>query len=220
MWILVVILLGTAWMPGVAGQAAGTAAPTSHEAFGGVWSLNRDKSEMPGRGGAEGGRAGGRPEGGGAPGGGPRGGGFGGGRGGSGGRMGGGGSRSPEEMQEIMGYAQSMMEASSRITVVVHPASVGITDAEGRTVMLQTDDKKLDERAANGLVKLKRKSRWEGAMLVSEIEIEDGPKIERRYKLSAGGEELRVSTTMSGASGRGGRGDGEVTQVYERWREQ
>ena len=59
-------------------------------------------------------------------------------------------------MQEIMDYVRSVMEASSRITVVVHPASVGITDAEGRTVTLQTDDKRIDERAANGLVKFKR----------------------------------------------------------------
>jgi len=216
------MLVGPAWMPGVAGQAAGTAAPTSHEAFGGVWSLNRDRSEIPGRGGAEGGPEGGRPEGGSAPGGGRRGGGgFGGGRGGFGGRMGGGGSnRSPEEMQEIMGYVRSVMEGSSRITVVVHSASVGITDAEGRTVTLQTDDKKIDERAANGLVKLKRKSRWDGVVLVSVIEIEEGPKIERRYELSAGGEELRVSTTMSGGSGRGAQGNREVALVYERWREQ
>jgi len=112
---------------------------------------------------------------------------------------------------------RTVVETSNRITIVVLPASVGITDAEGRVVTLQTNDKKVEERAANGLVKLTRKSKWDGDALVSDIEIENGPKIERRYHVAAGGEELTITSTMSGGMGRGGGGNRAVTQVYERW---
>ena len=125
-------------------------------------------------------------------------------------------------MQATMNYMRTLTEASNRLTIVVHEASVGITDGEGATVTLQTDNRKIDERAENGLVKLTRKSRWDNSTLVSDIEIDSGPKMTRKFELSPGGTELRISTTMSGGfGGRGGGGENRtVTQVYERPLEQ
>lgn len=215
-WIVVTMFLATSLIIHAASpQSAASPTPSGHDPFAGVWSLNRDKSELPGRGNPpDGGGSGSGRRGGGA-------GGFGGRRGGGFGGRGGSGGRSPEQLQAMMNYMRTLTEASSRITIVVHDMSVGMTDAEGMTLTLQTNNKKIDERAENSLVKLTRKSRWDGSTLVSEIEIENGPKIERKYELSPAGTELHISTTMSGGfGGRGGGGNRTVTHVYERPLEQ
>jgi len=206
----------------LASAAVVMAADTSHDALAGIWSLNRDKTVQPGGGNtgdSDTGDANRRRGGGGGfgrRGGGGRGaGGFGG-----GGQRGGGqrdGSqqaaqaRDREQMQAMAAYMRRMLEPSPTLTVVVHDTSVSLTDAEGRVQTLDTTNKKMDERAENGLVKLTRKSHWDAVTLVSEIDLDNGAKIERRYGVSEGGSELRVSTKI------GGRG-GERTQtlVYER----
>ena len=120
-------------------------------------------------------------------------------------------------MRAIADFMRTTTAASDRLTIVVRDSSVGITDADGGTLTLQTNNKKVDERAENGLVKLSRKSHWDGSTLVSEVEIDNGPKIERKYELSPAGTELYVSTTMSGGfGGRGGSGNRAIMQLYER----
>jgi hypothetical protein len=187
----------------VTGGAFLGAAPPVHEGFGGIWVLNRDRGDAPGspnvpdaRAEGNGGRGGGH---GGGGGGGRRGG------GGFGGRGGGGESTGQEEdlgrREAIMNYMRTSMEASRQLTIVVHEDGVNITDAEGRVQSLKTDNKKTDERAENGLVKLSRKARWEGDALVCEIDIESGPAVVRRYTLSPGGTQLEVSTTINGFRG-------------------
>jgi len=205
---------------GGAGGAILAAAPPVHEGFGGIWVLNRDRGDAPGtptspeaRGEGGGRRGGGRGGGGG--------GGRGGGRGGRG-RFGGqGGADASGQEQDlgrreaIMNYMRTAMEASRQLTVVVHEdgVSVSITDAEGRVQSLKTDNKKIDERAENGLVKLSRKARWEGDALVSEIDIESGPAVVRRYELSPGGTQLEVSTTINRF--RGGNPT-KLLRIYDR----
>lgn len=186
-----------------------------HQAFAGVWELNRDRSELPPPGSANGGEPRGRRGGYGGGGGGRRGGygggGFGGYGGGRRGGGGGGGSRDPEQMQAVFEYLRSLNQPSSRITIAVRDPGFVVTDAEGGVQTLQADNKSVDERAANGLVKLKRKTRWEQGVLISEIEVDNGPKIERRYELSPDGSSLRITTK---ATGRGGEGRSAMV-VYE-----
>ena len=110
-----------------------------------------------------------------------------------------------------------MMMPSGRLTIVVQGAAVSIVEANGARLMLAGDDKKVEDRAGNGLVKLTRKSHWDGSTLVQEIDIDGGPKVERRYEVSPGGSELRISTTVKGGfGGRGGRAGGAIDQVYGR----
>ena len=199
----------------VTGGAILGAAPPVHEGFGGIWVLNRDRGDAPGTANVP--DAGG--EGSGRRGGGHGGGGGGGGRGGGhfGGRGGDGESAGQEEglarREAIMDYMRTSMEASRQLTIVVHEDGVNITDAEGRVQSLKTDNKKIEERAENGLVKLTRKARWEGDTLVSEIDIESGPAVVRRYELSPGGTQLEVSTTVNGF--RGG-GPTKLLRMYDR----
>ena len=183
-----------------------------HQPLGGIWMLNRNLGDVPGTTAAPDGSSDGRR---GSGGGGGRGGGrrMGGGGGGFG-RRGGGGDRSEEDLgrqQAIAEYARTAADDSKQLTIVVHETGVSITDIDGHVLVLQTNDKKIDERAGNGLVKLTRKNHWDGDTLVSEIEIDSGPKIVRSYALSPGGTQLTVTTTID----RAGR-PVKITHVYER----
>ena len=200
-----------------------------HDAFAGIWKLNTEKSDgapaadagSEGRGR----RSGGTPDGG-FPGGGRGGfpGGGGGGRGGGfpgGGLPGGGGDGNREQLQANMAFIRSLLQPSERLTIVVKDETFGITNADGKRVTLETTNKRVSSREENGLVKLTRRSRWEGAVLVSEIELDGGMKIRQRYELAGEGTQLRIVTGMSGAGGGpdgGGRNDGKrtITHIYER----
>jgi hypothetical protein len=187
-------------------------AAATHQDVAGVWSLNHDRSAPPGGtpsyDPADRGSGGFNRRRGSGAGGGFGGGGF----GGRGGQRADGQQPDRDRMQAMANYIRRLFEASSMLTIVIHDSSVSVTDAEGRVQMLDTTDKKSDERAENGYIKFTRKTHWDGNALVSEIDVDNGPKIERRFELSEGGSELRVSTTMSG--GRGGKRT--LTQVYER----
>jgi hypothetical protein len=198
-----------------------------HEAFGGIWKLNTDRSDRAptedvgpeSRGGGSG--SGGFP--GGAPGGGfPGGGGRGRGGGFPGGSFPSGSDGDRAQQQATMTFMRSLLQPSERLTIVVKDETFGITDADGKRVTLETTNKKVSSREQNGLVKLTRRSRWDGASLVSEIELEGGMKIRRRYELAEEGTQLRIATTMDGGVGgraRGGGNDGKrtMTHVYERF---
>jgi hypothetical protein len=199
----------------ITGGAFLAAAPPVHEGFGGIWVLNRDRGDAPGtpnvpdaRGEGSGRLGGGH--GGGAGGGGRGGGGHPGGRGGA---DTGGQEQDLGRREAIMNYMRTAMEASRQLTIVVHEDAVNITDAEGRVQSLKTDNKKIEERAENGLVKLSHKARWEGDVLMSEIDIESGPTVVRRYELSPGGTQLQVSTAINGF--RGGNPT-KLLRVYDR----
>lgn len=193
------------------------AAPTvDHQALAGIWELNRDRSEFPGPDSGSGDSPRGRRGGFGGGGGGR--GGFGGGqRGGFGGRGGGdrdgGGVRDQDAMQGVLAYMRTLNQPSKRLVIAVREPMFVITDAEGGVQTLRADNKSEDERAENGLVKLKRKTQWDGGALVSDVEIDRGPKIERRYELSPGGTALRISTKVTGGGRSGTR---TSTFVYER----
>ena len=162
--LLVAISVVTVHAAGV--QAPSTSARSAqglqnHDAFGGIWVLNREKSEIPGAanpvdigGGGFGGRGGA-------------------GRGGFGGQRGGRGE-DPEQLQAqlqaMTNYVRRAVAASNRLTMVVHDSSVGITDADGAMLTLQTDNKKVEQRAENGLIRLTRRARWDVSALVYRSE--------------------------------------------------
>jgi len=100
--------------------------------------------------------------------------------------------------QATADYIRAATQASKRLTIAVHDTSVTITDADGRVQVFQTDGKKTDSRAANGLLKLSLKNHWDAATLLCEAEIELGARIVRSFALSPGGTELRMTTTVEG----------------------
>lgn len=189
---------------------AGQDAAATHVSLGGVWVLDRDKGDagrVPAGGREPDDRDGSRGGGGGR-------------RGAGGGGFGGRQGIDPERMQAVANYLRTSMLPSDRLTIVVTDSAVDIVEANGARLALQTDNKKIEERAENGLVKLTRKSHWNGHELVTEIDIDNGPKVERTYTVSSTGSELQIATTLSGGFGgrAGGRGGNRpVVQVYERF---
>jgi hypothetical protein len=203
-YIVLMFLLSLPFTPlTIVSHATSQSAPTpsaSREGLGGIWMLNQNLGDAPPTGTGEEGSNRGRGQG--------RRGGRGGGVAGGIGRggFGGSGGRQSDEQREddaarrqaIMNYVRSSSDTSKQLTVVVHQDAVDITDADGRVLTLTTNDKKAEERAENGLIKLTRKSHWDGNTLVSEIEIDNGPKIVRSYALSPGGTQLQISTSVTG----------------------
>lgn len=190
-------------------------AQAGHDALAGTWVLVPESTPYQGgfdAGRREGGRRGGFGGGGGRRSGGSGGGGFGGGGGGRGGR----GAREggADTGQAQADFLRSLTDAQKTLTLQVHPQSVTLTRAAGVDIELDTTNKKVPARAANGLIKLTRKSRWDGAALVTEIAVEDGPKAEQRYEVISDGLQLRVTTTLEGAGG--GKNKRTVTHTYER----
>lgn len=201
-------------------------AATVHTAFGGIWVISPDAQlrgpdagSLP-AGATDGGghRSGGGGRGGGGRGGrgGYGGGGYGGGNGGGGGRGAPGSGRgegNAEERQAIAAYSRALLQPAKQMTIVPHDTSLAIAYDDGRTLTLEATNKKVSSRAENGLVKLTRKSQWMGDALVSEVEIENGPKFEERYEVIAEGAQLRVSITPKEGGNAAQR---TLTHVYER----
>jgi hypothetical protein len=101
------------------------------------------------------------------------------------------------------------------MTITTNDSSVVITDQDGRSATLTTDDKKVEEKAQNGLVKLTRRSRWTDQTLVTEVELERGLKIERHYAVAPETGALQLTVEVSGGPGGGRRqGGGDRSRVF------
>ncbi len=123
----------------------------------------------------------------------------------------------PERMQAAANYIRTLSQPSTRLTIVATPEAVTITDLEGRSHTQKADGKGVEEKAENGLIKLKRSAKWAGGVFQVTVEIDDGPKVERRYEVSEGGTELRIATAAAGGRGPGGgSGRGPMVAVYTR----
>jgi hypothetical protein len=195
-----------------------------HAGFGGIWVISSDPSlrgpdaaTVPDAAGGGSGRRGGRNGGGGRPGGGGsyggRGGGYG---GGSGSGRGGRSEEGMDEREAILNYSRTLLQPAKQMTIVPHQDSLAIAYEDGRTLTLETTNKKVSGRAENGFVKVSRKSKWVEDALVSEVEIENGAKFVEKYEVVAEGTQLRVSITAEGSGGRGGDDKRTITHVYER----
>ncbi len=169
----------------------------------GVWLLNRDRSDNPqgrlapeerGEGGQPAGR-GGRPGGGmGRPGGG---GGFGGRGGGSGSRGGAQSRPDREQMARMQAAMQDLLSAPNRMTVVQDGSDVLFTYDDGRVMRLIPDGEKHAGIAGNG-IQVERRARWDGDLLIAEIQVPSGVKIVQTYDAPFEVGQLIVTTTLEG----------------------
>jgi hypothetical protein len=175
-------------------------------ALSGAWTLNHDASDHPpahGGAGPDSGR--GRRGGGGYGGGGGRGG-Y---RGGGGGRPGGNGEgRDPEQMARIREALRDIMNPPEHLTIAQSGTMVILTAPDGRTTRLSTDGSKIKDENT----KVERKTRWDGARLVSEITGLPQGKITQTFAVDPEHHQLRVTVNAEG--GRSGQ-TRTFTQVYD-----
>jgi hypothetical protein len=179
----------------------------------GAWTLNKDLSDRPaGAGQADTGDRSGATGGGSRRGGGGGGGGYGrrggGGFGGGGGRNGNGmASMSPEDMARMRDAMRDIMQPSDHLTITQTESMVVITGADGRTTRLSPDGKKVKDDNT----KVERKTKWDGAKLVTEISGLGPGKMTQTLSVDPESHQLRIAVQTEG----GRSGPRTVASVYD-----
>jgi hypothetical protein len=177
----------------------------------GAWTLNKDLSDRPaGAGQADtgdrsGGSSGGTRRGGGGGGGGygrRGGGGFGGGRNGSGMA-----STSPEDMARMRDAMRDITQPSDHLTITQTESMVVLTGADGRTTRLSPDGKKVKDDNT----KIERKTKWDGAKLVTEISGLGPGKMTQTLLVDPENHQLRIAVQIEG----GRAGPRTIASVYD-----
>jgi hypothetical protein len=178
---------------------AGAQAQGKQSPIVGAWTLNKELSDVPqdSSSAERSGNGGGGSRNGGGGGGGRRrgGGGFGGG-GFGGGRQGGGGGQGapvgdPQEIQRMRDAMHDLLNPPDHLTIVQTENMVIVTGADGHTIRLSTDGKKIKDDST----KIERRTKWDGDKLVSEINGLPLGKITETVSVDAERHQLRISLT-------------------------
>jgi hypothetical protein len=160
----------------------------------GAWTLNRDLSDDTAKllesmqGGDHGGSGGGQRR----PGGGGHGPGMHGG--------GGGGNRSgmtPEQMRAMRARMSEVLDTPARLTIVQGDGSVTLTNADGRSHRLTTNDKKEKRPVADEMVEVRAK--WDDGRLVNETWFSDGMNVTETYSIGPDRRQLNVAVKVEGS---------------------
>jgi len=161
----------------------------------GAWTLNKDLSDDAAKllesmqGGDHAGSGGGHTPPGGSGGHGP----------GMHGGSGAGGNRgmTPEQMRAMRARMNSVLEAPTKLTIVQADGSVTLTDNDGRSRRLTTNNKKEKRPADNRMVDARTK--WDDARLVNETWIDDGLKLTETYSTDSERQQLQVMVKLEGS---------------------
>jgi hypothetical protein len=209
------LVVGSAAMFAMWAGAAPRAQTAETHAIAGAWTLNKDLSDQPPARGDQrdqgdsgrGSRAGG---------GGRRGGGgFGGGRGmGRGGGMGRAAGMNPEDMARMRDAIRDLTNPSDHLTIVETNSMIVITSADGRTMRLAPDGKKIKDDNTH----VERKTKWDGGKLVTEISgLGPAGKATQTIAADAENHQLRIVVQMEGggSSGSGQNRQRTITHVYD-----
>ena len=86
------------------------------------------------------------------------------------------------------------MQAPDHMTITQSEATVVITAGDGRTTRLATDGRKIKDEST----KVERKTKWDGAKLVSEISGLGQGKITETYSIDAELKQLHVTLQIDG----------------------
>jgi hypothetical protein len=172
----------------------------------GAWTLNLELSDKPGGRGARDDREG--DDGARRRGGSGRGGGMGGGiRGGGMGRGAmGGGRADPDDMARMRDAMRDVMNPPEHLTITQTETMILITSQDGRTTRLSPDGKKIKDEHT----RVERKTKWDGAKLVSEISGLGPGKIIETYIVEGEPHRLNVAVQMEG-----GRAPRSLHRVYD-----
>jgi hypothetical protein len=190
-------LLATIVTVAAASLIAHADTPKPNEAIIGAWTLNKDASALtqPGdNNGRDGDNAGRRGNGNGYGGGRRRGGGGFGGGGFGGGGFNGQQPQDREAAQRMRDALRQEMEAPDHMTVVLSGTTVIITTPDGHTTRLATDGSKIKDDSTG----IERKTKWDGAKLVSEVNGLGRGKITETYSVDTEAKQLRVKLDIDG----------------------
>jgi hypothetical protein len=186
-------------------------AATDKPSIDGAWTLNRDQSDAASpqrREDAGGDRGDGSTRRGGGRGGGMRGG-YGGGMGRGGGMRG--APVNPEETARMRDAVRDLTDPSDHLTITQTDSMIVITGGDGHTTRMSPDGKKIKDENTG----IERKTKWDGAKLVSEINGLRGGKATQTFTVDPETHQLRVVVQMEGRGARGGNQPRTITHVYD-----
>ncbi len=166
------------------------------DAIVGAWTLNKDASTLATPQGEDGESRGGDNRGGrnGGFGGGRRRGGFGGGGFGGGGGVNGQTQQDREAAQRMRDAMRQELQAPDHMTIVSSGTTIIITTPDGHTTRLATEGSKIKDESTG----VERKTKWDGAKLVSEISGLGRGKITETYSVDTDVKQLRVKLDIDG----------------------
>jgi hypothetical protein len=136
------------------------------------------------------------------------------------GRMGGGvegggqaGSRDRQRMRTLLRRAG---DAPPRLTIVLDGARVLLTDGQGRTTTLLTNNRKQQLVTGDGEIDVR--ARWDGPQLLVEEDFGSRMKITYRYAALAQGDTGQLQVTVTISAGNAGRRGSPppLTRLYDR----
>jgi hypothetical protein len=189
-----------------------SAAAADKPSIAGAWTMNTEASDvLPPRGDKESGDRGSgegrRGNGGGGYGGH---GGFGGGMGRGGGM--GGERQNPDEIARMRAALRDLTDPSDRLTITQTDSMIVITGADGRTTRLSPDGRKIKDENTG----VERKTKWDGARLVSEISGLGAGKATQTFTVDPESHQLRITVQIDGRAGRNGNAPPRtIAHVYD-----
>jgi len=195
--------------------AAPPAVAADKPSIAGAWTMNKEQGDASPRGtgdqsgGDRGGRGGQRGSGGGGRGG------YGGHGGYGGGGMGRGGMRGermdPDEVARMREAMRDVVEPSDHLTITQTDSIIVITGADGRTTRLSPDGKKIKDENTG----VERKTKWDGAKLVSEISGLRGGKATQTFVVVPETHQLRITVQLEAPSGGKSQQPQTISHVYD-----
>ena len=197
--------------------AAQEKAPAAGPSLVGGWTRNADLSDAPPGGAQQGGDGQSQGQGNGSGGGGGhrRGGGGGGGYGGGGGFGRGGGMgrpsappMNPDDVARMRDAMRDITNPSDHLVITQTDSMVVLTGADGHTTRLSPDGKKIKDENT----KIERKTKWDGAKLVTEINGLGSGKMTQTLAVDQEHKQLRLTVVMEGGRSAQPR---TLTQVYD-----
>jgi len=114
----------------------------------------------------------------------------------------------PEDAARMRDAMRDITNPSDHLVITQTDSMVVLTGADGRTTRLSPDGKKIKDDNT----KIERKTKWDGAKLVTEISGLGSGKITQTLAVDQEHKQLRLTVVMEG--GRSGQ-PRTLTQVYD-----
>jgi hypothetical protein len=205
LFVCAAALAGAGWSARVRAQT-----PDKGNGLVGAWTLDKAQSDQPQSTAPS--TDEGRPSGGRRGGGGRGRGGFGGGFGGGGrGRTADGGqgaARNADAAARLREAMRDVTDPPDHLTIVATESMIVMTAPDGRTTRLSPDGKGVKDENTN----IVRKTKWDGAKLVSEISGLGAGKITETYAVDAEKHQLHLTAQVEGGGGAPAR---TISHVYD-----
>jgi hypothetical protein len=107
------------------------------------------------------------------------------------------GGMSPEQMRGMRAHMTDVLETPARLTIVQSDGLVTLTDDNGRSKRLTTNNKREKRPVDNRVVEVRTK--WDDGRLVDETWLDHGMKLTETYSIASERQQLHVAVKLEGS---------------------